>query len=305
MARRKKDVEGNTEDNQPDEETSSMPSNNSVDPEIIKGVAEALKPHMVSKINELIQPLRDDIASVQSIVTKELKEIMNDIKGVPPTGRDSFNIPKGVNEEDLKNGKTIDPMFNPGVGEQPKNQQPQKPNPSQGFDLNKLMGEAMKDPQIGPMLNSLGMGGGQSQQPQGSPVGIPTPQPMNIPDFSNMSEEQKKFMQQQQTMQMLPMLLQSILPLLQQGQGGGFMQELMMRKFMSDMSFNEHMNRGMMNWWMKTVMKDPSQAEGYNDASMRYMSPVADPGLYQPPNYPQQGTTPPNPNQQNNGEQPK
>ena len=55
---------------------------------------------------------------------------------------------------------------------------------------------------------------------------------------------------------------------------------------MSNISYNEHMNRGWMQFMAKKIFQDPNFGAGYQDASMRYMSPITDPGLYNPPNYP-------------------
>lgn len=271
-------------DPKPTKKTPSMPDKHTEHSEIVKSVAQELKPHIENLIDVKLKPIETELKSMQLTFSKEFKAIMSEIK-TPRVGNDVI-IPKSVNKEELAAGKSIDPMFNQAQ-EQP---QASQPAPQGQMDMNKIIGEAMKDPQLAGMLKQFGVtpGGGMPQPGMPQPGMNMMQTPVNPPDFANMSPQQLQWMQQQQAMQMMPMLLQFIAPMLQQNQGGQFM-EMMMRKHFSDMAYQENFNRSMMGFFTKNVFKDPEafrNMENYNDAQMRYTSPIAQPGMYSPPNYP-------------------
>ncbi len=151
------------------------------------------------------------------------------------------------------------------------------PVANSGLDINGIMSQLKDDPMFKQIAPMLGVGGASPQMPS---MQMP-------PDFDKMSDEQKKWYQQQQSMMTLPMLLQALQPIFAP-QSGGMIQELMMRKMMSDMAFAEHMNRGLMQFMAKSIFKDPTIADQFASASNAYMSPIADPAKYAVPQSPQQ-----------------
>lgn len=143
--------------------------------------------------------------------------------------------------------------------------------PNGNFDVKGLLSSIQDDPAFKAIAPMLGLGGGT---PGSIPQAITPP-----PNFSEMKPEDRQWYEKQQAMQLLPTLLQAIMPLIQP-QNNGFLGELMMRKTMADMSFAEHANRAMMGFMMKTMMKDPQAFDSYIKSSDTYMSPIADPAKY-------------------------
>ena len=244
-------------------------------------VAEILKPQITQaidfKIDQKIKPLEHKIDDFKITISNEIKNLVKTMN------------PK-VNPQDIEAGKKIDPMF---AQQQQPQQQQQPPN------TQNMIQQMMNDPQLKQMMSAMGM------NPSGAP-GSPNPMtpPMMAPPAAGMSEEDRKLYQQNMMLMMLPQLLQSLGPLIQPQ--GGFAQELLMRKMMSSMAYEENFNRGMMGFFAKAIFKDPSIAENFMRSSMQYMAPVTDTHLYNP-NLIQNpaGVPPPQPMQEPNPEQPK
>lgn len=165
----------------------------------------------------------------------------------------------------------------PSVAQQQNGQQPNQ--------LNGILEQLSKDPQMGGIIKSLqnnqvpSMGG---SPPQGGQPSFNPMQMMLPPNYADLDKDQKLMVWQQMNGQMLMMqLLPVLMPMITgQSEGAQGLMQIYQRQMFDNISYNAHMNRGIMQYMVKKGIVDPEIGGGYQAASLNYLSPISDPQLY-------------------------